>query len=432
MFLYFEARKILLRIYDIGYLAALPVAAPAILYKRFKKNKYKESLPGMFGKKLGEGIFGENPIWIHTVSVGEAVAGKSLVKPLMEKFNSRDIVVSTVTETGQQKAKSIFTQAKKVFYYPFDFSWNVSKFFDKIKPSMIIILETELWPNFLNIAGEKNIPVFLVNGKLSDKSYNSYLKLKFLFKKPLGNIKAFIMQTKSDADKMLSLVDDKEKIFVTGNVKFDSIAPAIIPDEREPFLISLGIRERKPIIVVGSTHPGEEEIFIDAYKKLKAKYPKMLMIIVPRHPERFDQTADMIAKSGIPFARYSKPDESPAEFGMMLVDKMGVLNKFYGVCDIAVVAGSFVPIGGHNLLEPAIYSVPVVTGPYTLSQKEIMRVMREDNSFVESTAENITDVLAGLIDNEARCKELGEKAKGSVLKNKGSAERSVEIIRSFF
>lgn len=416
--------------FDIGYLSILPIVTPIYLYKRFLKNKYKESLPGMMGKNLLSSDFGKNPIWIHSVSVGETVAAKSLIKPIKNKFPLKEIIVSTVTETGQQKAHQIIPEAKKTFYYPLDFSWIIEKFLDKISPSMYLFLETELWPNFLLHAGRRGVPIFLINGKLSEKSFQKYLKFNFIFREPLNQISAFLMQTEHDAEKMRKLVGDDKKIFVTGNVKFDSLPDTISKTEYDILIETLKIKGRTPIIVVGSTHAGEETIFIELYKKLKTEMPNAVMLIVPRHPERFEEVAYSLEKNNINYFRYSNLEQCSSKYDILLVDKMGVLTKMFAAADIAIVGGSFVPVGGHNLLEPAVYSIPVITGPHTFSQKEIMRVMNEENGCIIADKDNIFDIVTRLCRNENERKEWGIRARRAVDKNKGAAQRAIDIIYS--
>lgn len=439
-------------LFDIAYLAATPVLLPTLLYRRFALNKYRESLPGMLGRNLGpatrEGASHametdhapRTTAWLHAVSVGETVAAGAVLKRLHEHRPAWRFIASTVTETGQNKAKQSLKQAAEVFYYPLDFSWIVRRFFDHYRPSLVIIHETELWPNFLTEARRRGVPVFLANGKLSPRSARRYAKARRFFAGPLSAFSAFCMQTEGDAERLRLLGVPDGKIHVTGNCKFDAPGDPLSHMQRAEWLARFGWGPDAPVIVAGSTHPGEEEIVLDAYAVLRQRFPEARLLLAPRHPERFDAVASMLAERKLSAWRVSRGDFAPgsppaksavnaaAGPDVVLLDTIGQLARAYGLGHVALCGGSWANIGGHNLLEAAVHSVPVLRGPNMQNQPEIVRILGPEQGGLLVEANALGPTLVDLLDDDKRRRELGRAAADAVERNRGAAARTVEII----
>lgn len=415
---------------DLLYLSSLPVISPYLLYKTVVKGKYRKSARNMFGIGLEKYFSGANfkdTLWIHSVSVGEVVAAKPIFDCLRETFPEKQIIVSTITEAGQKMAQSRLAGADAFIYFPIDVSAVVKKFLTLFKPKVFISMETELWPNFLGLAHKFGTKTFLANGKISPSSYKNYKRFNFIFASVLKNMSAFCMQTEQDAQRIIELGVDSKKVFVTGNCKFDFPPITLGEDEKQQILRRIKIGNNKKIIVAGSTHPGEEKIIIEAFLKCKKEFPNLALILAPRHPERFGDVFNEIIKYNIATSRNSNPNvENP---DVLILDTIGDLAKYYGVGEMAIVGGSFVPIGGHNLLEAAVHKIPVVYGPYMHKQPEITKIINEQNGGIRTNANNLEKALLDLLKDDAQRKKIGAAAHSAANKNQGSAKKTLDIIK---
>ncbi|MCX7625210.1 MAG: 3-deoxy-D-manno-octulosonic acid transferase [Candidatus Sumerlaeaceae bacterium] len=427
--------------FDLAYSALVPFFAPVIFYRRMAYGKYRQSLPGMFGRFWRQhetDPWRNGSIWLHAVSVGECVAAKALVPKIKARFPDFPFVLTTVTETGQATAVKLFQDTvDEITYYPADFSWVVERFLQCYRPRLLVIMETELWPNALEAAYRRACAVVVANGRISEKSFRSYFRLRRLFERPLSKISAFCMQTPADAERIIQIGAPAERVFVTGNCKFDvtysSPSPARLAELRE----MLRLEPSRPVIVAGSTHAGEEEIILSAFRKLKECGLAAQLVLVPRHPERFESVWQLVAKSGFSAFRVSKAETLPATArnsattgaDVILVDQMGILAELYAIATVAVVAGSLVPgIGGHNLLEAAIHGVPVVYGPYMEKQPELTRILSPENGGIMADGESLADTLFRLMRDEQWRSEIGRKVRVAAHSQQGAAERTLEII----
>jgi len=430
-----------MNLYDALYLASTPVMAPYFLYKYAVRGKYHESLPAMFGRRLPGAPLAKPPegalrFWIHAVSVGEVVAARAVAAQLQTALPAARFVISTVTETGQTMARKEFGEHRgieRILYYPLDLSWNVRRFLDVYRPDVFAMMETELWPNMLTLAGRDGVRVFMLNGRISDHSFKSYRRFRFLFRGPLSNLAAAAVQTPTDADRLRELCGPATQIAVTGNCKFDAPAEPLTEPERAAIRLRLLLSEDRRLVVAGSTHPGEEEIVLTAWRAAIRELPDELrratLVLAPRHPERFDEAADVIARHNFTLSRASRPERHDPE--VLLLDQMGVLARIYGVASVAIVCGSFAPIGGHNILEPAVYAVPVIYGPHMHKQKEMLRILDGAHGGLQTTADGLAPLLVELMRDEQRRQNLGRQVKAAVDANRGSARRSVEFILPF-
>jgi len=418
---------------DILYLAATPFFLPPYLYKILIKKKYRQSTRGMLGMNLKPPPWHKDPsrknLWLHAVSVGEVVAGKAILSEWLRAAPNTKVLASTVTETGQEKARQLLTEAEEISFYPLDFTPIVRRFLNHYKPDVYIMMETEIWPNFLGEASGRGVKIFLANGKLSDKSFLRWKRFKPFFPGTFESFTAIGAQTEQDKEKFSELLGSQDRILVTGNCKFDSPGAPLSPDEKEALFSKLGINKGDPVVVIGSTHPGEEEIMIHAFNMLREKVPSLRVILAPRHPERFDPVARLLTEKGIRFSRYSDPSQEKSDF--ILVDTIGVLARLYGLGRVAVVGGSFVPVGGHNLLEAAVHSIPVIFGPYMQKQPELLKIFGVSRGALQLKKEELAPALERLLANNQERQSRGSAAAKTALQNRGSAKRSVEFFRKF-
>ena len=423
-------------IYDAAYMAAFPFYGGAMAWKRWRHGKYKESLPAMMGRHLPRDratrlMLAEpnRPIWIHAVSVGEAVAAAALARSLQLHMHNWPIVVSTVTETGQAQARAAIGElAEMIFYAPFDFSWNVRHFANYFDPAAYVVMETELWPNILLEMQRRRVPAFLVNGRLNDKSYNGYKKLNFALRRPLRTFRACLMQTEEDQDRIIDLGVSPKRVRVMGNCKFDALPEPMTPDERSALRAQFGMNDEDFILVAGSTHPGEEEIIFAEIKAIRPRLEKKVrlrLIIAPRHPERFDEVADLAQKSGLRIGRFS--DGRADSPDILILDTMGQLARWFGIGDAAFVGGSLSDkIGGHNLLEPAAHGIPVLHGPYMYKQPEIMKIINCFDAAIETKSP--ADAIARLIDDPPLRERKAMAAREAAASTSGSADKAARVI----
>lgn len=417
-------------IYDLIFLIIAIIFLPIYLFKgKFHRDFFKR-----FGI-LPKDVKFARPIWIHTVSVGEVMAARGLIEGLKRVYPEKQIVISTVTPAGNRIAQDIAKEKDFVTYLPLDFSFIVRSVIDRINPCIFIIAETEIWPNLISYLFRKKIPVVIVNGRISDFSLKGYLGIKFLVKPILERISIFCVQTKRDADRFLRLGVLKEKIRVTGNMKFDSAVFDLEEKDLARYRQSLCLSSNDLLFVAGSTHPGEEEIILDVYKELLRDYPNLNLLIAPRHPQRSKDIAGLASRFGFRSVFISElAAQCPTcnTKPIFILDSIGQLIYFYGIADIVFVGKSLIKKGGHNILEPAYLSKPVLFGPHMLNFKDITELFLENKAGI--MVENPQDLKANiaiLMDSPAKRIELGRLARDVVLRNQGATERSLERIRKY-
>ncbi len=314
---------------------------------------------------------GENVIMVHGVSVGEIIALENLTKKIKASFPDYKIVVTTGTKTGQDIAHKKYAEiADYITYFPFDIPFAVNSFLNKIKPSVVLIAETELWPNFAYLCNKKDIPLFVINGRISDSTFNAYRRLKFFFKHILSNYSGLYTQSLEDREKLIAIGANPETTEFMGNLKFDV--------KKLDTNIEIGKGSNK-LIIAGSTHKGEDEIVLEAFKNIKSKVPNAKLLHVSRHLERIPDIVEIIKTTGLTYGFRSK-DDTFAEKDIILLDTMGELGKMYSICDFAFIGGSFNKTGGHNPLEASVYNKPVITGPCIHNFKDIYGILTRTNA----------------------------------------------------
>ena len=417
-------------LYIIAVYLAAPVISLLMLIRGLKDRSYWRNFSERFGfgPKLDT-----SGVWIHAVSVGEVQAAAPLVGSLRQHFPDIPLVVTTLTPTGAARARSLFKDGVRVRYVPFDLPGSVKRFFDRVHPRLAVIFETELWPNLYHECGRRRVPLVLASARISAKSAGRYRKLGTLFKGALSQGVVIAAQTTGDADRFREIGADPERAHVTGNLKFDFAVPPNTATQGQQ------LRERyargRPVWVAGSTHRGEEEAALEAHKLVRSIHPSALLVIVPRHPNRFNDVANVIAHSGVRFARRSREEADVDNIGniaaaeVLLVDTLGELLDFYAAADIAFVGGSLVPIGGHNLLEPAALGLPILTGPHNFNSEEVARLL-----ISRGAAEVVPDAralgrrVAALLSNPDERARIGAEGQASIDNNRGALAKLLGLI----
>ena len=411
------------------YLCAVYLVAPLMLlfwvFRGLRNPAYFDRL----GQRFGVGVpkLGRRSIWVHAVSVGEVQAAVPLVRRLRRRFPETPLVLTTVTPTGAARVRSVFGDDVTHAYVPFETSGAIRRFFENVNPVLAIILETEIWPNLYHECGRRDVPLVLASARISPRSVKSYRRLVPLFREALSHGIVIAAQSAADAERFRVLGAAEERTFITGNIKFD-IEPA--PDlARHGVDFRRQLGAARPVWVAASTHTGEEQQVLDAHEEILAAEPDALLILVPRHPERFDEVAALVERYGYGIVRRTSGEPVTAKTRVYLADTMGDLPMLYAASDVAFVAGSLVPIGGHNLLEPAALGVPIVTGPHLFNSEDIAQLFREsDASRVVTTSDALADVVTALFQDETARVALGQRAFSLLEQNRGALDRLLALI----
>lgn len=403
-------------IYNLLLLIIFPVFVIYVVIASIFVKKWRKGLFKKFGFYNTSCL--DRSIIFHCVSVGETLS----VVPLIKRFvvEHKNTVFTVTTKTGFEVAtKNLINLVREISFFPYDFFFSISRFFRCFKPQSIIVVETEIWPNLIFFAREIRVPVVFINGRISDRSFPKYLRFKFFFKRFL-DYPFFLMQTEEDKERILALGAKPSQVFVTGNIKYDMEKEVKIIKKTE-----FGIREEDVVLIAGSTHEGEEAIIIDSFIILKKQFANLKLIIAPRHPERFETVFSLLKQKGVDFGRRSNKEDIRDVY---VLDTLGELFSFYGLADIAFVGGSLVNIGGHNIIEPASYGIPVIFGPYMQNFREISEQFLSVHAAVTVNSQNMTQTLAELVSDKEKRKSIGNQAKLITERNKGSLEKTLKLI----
>ncbi|MGZ6225303.1 MAG: 3-deoxy-D-manno-octulosonic acid transferase [Syntrophales bacterium] len=423
--------------YNILLVMAALLALPYYAIKMTLTGKYRKSMGPKFGlikPSLFAEMKGSPRIWIHAVSVGEVTAAEPIVASLRTHFPEACIVLSTSTETGQDMARRIVTGATSFIYYPLDIPFVVKKVIPKVKPDVFIMTETELWPNFIRVCKEQGAKVIMVNGRISQRSYQRYALTKFFWKDVVNLIDDTGVISAIDADRLMAIGMAPARVHVMGNAKYDGLAAKATPPVREEMQRRLNLTETDRVFVAGSTHDSEEKIVLRVYRRLLERYPDFKLIIIPRHPERGHAVLSLVKEAG--FEDYITMTE--IEGGkhltgerIIVVDVIGELFKVYALASVVFCGGSLVPKGGQNILEPAAWVKIIFYGPS-------MEDFRDEKELLEKAGGGITvksgdELLAGILtlmsDPDALARK-GEAGRRIVVSNMGAADRYAEMVRS--
>jgi 3-deoxy-D-manno-octulosonic-acid transferase len=366
-------------------------------------------------------------IWIHAVSVGEVVAASSLIANLRKRYPEYPIVVTTVTPTGAQRVRDLFGDDVLHSYAPYDMPGSVRRFFARMNPRLAIVMETELWPNMYAECGARGVPLVLANARISPRSVARYRRFIGLFKEALSHGILIAAQSEQDAERFLSLGANPERVLVTGNLKADvTFQPGMTEAGRD---FRAAHAAARPVWVAASTHAGEEEAALAAHELVLAQLPDALLLLVPRHPDRFAAVAELLERRRIAFHRRSLGETPARSDTVFLVDSLGELPKFYAAADVAFVGGSLVPIGGHNLLEPAVLGMPVISGPHNFNAEDIAVLLRDAGGLqlVADEAE-LGAAVATLLCDPALREQRGAQARQVVAESGGALEKLFALL----
>jgi len=427
-------------IYSLLLGLAFLILLPRFFFDAFRHGKYVAGFRERLGRLSPIENDGRPVIWIHCVSVGETQAARPLVQGLRQRFPDHSIAISTITLTGQNLARKIFKDdAEKVFYFPFDWRCVARRTLKAINPAVVLLMETELWPGFLRECKARQIPVAIVNGRLSEQSFRHYRWIKSFMSRVLSSISLAIMQTDSDAARLRKLGMDAEKTFVSGNMKFDAGTVPVNDSLSAEFRERFKLTGDGPLILAASTHAPEEVIILNTLRQVISRSEsKPRLIIAPRHPERFSEVADLLKASGLRWTRRTAlADPSDRQADVVLLDSIGELQSIYSLASIVFVGGSIAKTGGHNILEPAAIGAAVITGPHTYNFQFVVETFVDAGAIIQlhpisdsAAIIELGDVISELLANPERRKELGERARSLVAQNRGATERTLDLLSS--
>jgi len=428
--------RLLFLVYNVIISVASLVVLPGLAVWYAVKGRRRAGIRQRFGF-FERGFFdlrGPRTVWFHAVSVGETLAAIPLVELLKERNRDVQIYFSTVTETGQAIARERLAFDDRVFYFPFDLPLVTDSIAYRMVPDVFVVVETEIWPNVIRTMNRLHVPVLMVNGRISPRSYKGYMRVRPLIKPVLGLFSHFNMQTRVDAERIESLGAKDGRVSVAGNVKFDHASGKIKSSGADlPSKNSLGIGDSTIVLVGGSTHPGEEEGVIEAFREILKEHPDTVLVIAPRHPERFDKAASILDREGIRYTRKTENKGHRITGGQaLLVDTMGELSGLYRVGDIIFVGGSWATIGGHNVLEPAAFGKPVFFGPYMHNFHEIASILKDSGAGIQvKDGRELAKEALRLLEEPDRIEKLGHLAKDTLRANRGALLNNVELIEKY-
>jgi 3-deoxy-D-manno-octulosonic-acid transferase len=416
------------------YILIIYLMLPVILVRLFVRGLKNPAYLRRTGERFGR--YSEPSerfdIWIHAVSVGEVNAAGPLAKTLAQKYPHKRVLVTTMTPTGADQARVAMGPNVHHLYLPYDYPGAVRRFLNHTRPALAIMMETEIWPNFITHCRRRKIPLFIANLRLSARSYKSYATLKPFSRSIFKKVTGYIVQTAADGTRVAALLGKQpDNVYIAGNIKFEVNLPASLKEVAEVIRREWGTD--RTIWVVGSTHEKEEELILKSYQSLKVKHPELLLVLVPRHPERFDNVSRLIRRSQLNFVRRSKHNGMlPGNIDVFLGDTMGELPVFYAAGDIAFVGGSLVPIGGHNILEPCALGKPVIFGPHMHNFEEISQIAIQRQAGIKVKDEvELISVIHQLINNSEYRYQCGENGLQMIRDNQGSLNRSLEILEPY-
>jgi 3-deoxy-D-manno-octulosonic-acid transferase len=418
-------------LYSLVLAVGMLLTLPYWLYKMVRHGKYRAGLAARLGRVPEHLIRNADcrpVIWIHAVSVGEVLAVSRLIEEMRRGFPGFRVLISTTTNTGQELARKRFGE-ESVFYFPLDFEFAVLPYLQALKPELVVLAETEFWPNFLHLAHAIGASIAVVNARISDRSWPNYRRFRWALRRMLAHVDTFLAQTQEDADRLRSLGANADRVRVTGNLKFDVSLPEP-PPIVETLRNALASGAAGPVLVGGSTVEGEETALVKAFERVRLAHPQAVMILAPRHPERFDEVAVLLKQLGMPFYQRSQWAGESLAGGVLLVDSIGELAALYALADIAFVGGSLVPQGGHNIIEPAQHGVAITTGTHTENFRDIVALFQSRNAVEIVTATELAPTLMRLLAGDSERRALGQRAQETIRSQAGVTERTVGALKT--
>ena len=421
-------------LYSFLTLVVFVLVSPYFLYQAIRYNKYIGSL----GQRLGYlpvslNVDGEESIWIHAVSVGEALTARALAADLKERYPRLRLYLSTTTIAGQHVARRSLQHVDAVFYFPFDWAFIVKRTLNIVRPRVFVMMETEIWPNLLRLCRARGVKTVLINGRISSRSYPRYRLIKPFFRRVLADVDRFCMQSDESARRIIELGADASKVTVTGSLKFDSLEmPAVVSHgkPRERVLRFFRLSPNRLVLVAGSTVKGEEPAVLKAFSRLKGASPSAMAILAPRQPERFGEVERLARDGGFVTARRSDlPIDTEPRADVVVLDTIGELAQLYQVATVVFVGGSLVDHGGHNILEPAVFGKPILFGPHMQNFKEIVDAFVANDAAVQVGSDReLEQAMISLATDPVRRAKLGAAARALVEANRGAKEKTLAVI----
>ncbi|TKJ71159.1 3-deoxy-D-manno-octulosonic acid transferase [Pseudomonas sp. CFBP13508] len=413
-------------LYTALFYLGLPLVAIRLWLRARKAPAYAKRIGERF--TLGMPTLQPGGIWVHAVSVGESIAAAPMIRALLERYPTLPITVTCMTPTGSERIQALFANEPRMqhCYLPYDLPCAAARFLDRVQPKLAVIMETELWPNHIHQCAKRGIPVALANGRLSERSARGYGRFSKLTAPMLDEMSLFAVQTEAEAQRFRDLGARPETVEVTGSIKFDlTIDPQLL--QRAAELRNQWQAQDRPVWIAASTHEGEDEVVLDAHRRLLASHPDALLILVPRHPERFNSVFDLCQREGFATVRRSTGANVDAQTRVLLGDTMGELLFLYALADSAFVGGSLVPNGGHNLLEPAALAKPVLSGPHLFNFLDIAAQLREAGALAEvDDAEGLAVEVQRLFELPRDAQRMAEAGLAVMRRNQGALQRLVD------
>jgi 3-deoxy-D-manno-octulosonic-acid transferase len=420
------------QLYTVIYCCLVPLILLRLLFRSIKAPAYRQRMLERFGYFPAPDSARQN-IWIHAVSVGEAIAARPLLNRLRQDYPGMQLVVTTTTPTGSETVRQLYGDSVFHVYSPYETPGALARFMGKIRPRMLVIMETELWPNMIHACHEKNIPVLLANGRLSEKSMKGYQRFGGLTSSMLKQLSAVAAQYQTDGDRYLQLGLPENKLVVTGTIKFDLDISAEQRSLAELFREQwhAGGPDTVRVLLAASTHPGEDEMLLRLFSKLQSSKPETVLVLVPRHPERFEEVYSLVQEAGFSVMRRSENRHADAGTKVVVVDSMGEMLSCFGAADVCFVGGSMIQHGGHNLMEPAAWGRAIVTGDSLYNFSEVSRLMQQDNCLkIVSDEEGLFQALQYLLEDDVAARQYGEKAFAFYQDHRGAVGRLCEQVNN--
>jgi 3-deoxy-D-manno-octulosonic-acid transferase len=421
-------------VYSLLSVAVFVLVSPWFLYQAIRYNKYIGTLRQRLGfLPITFNVDGEDSIWIHAVSVGEALTARALASDLRARYPRLRLFVSTTTMAGQQVARRSLPEADAVFYFPFDWAFIVNRTLNLVRPRLFIMMETEIWPNLLRLCRKRGVKTAMINGRISSRSYPRYRLVRPFFRRVLADIDRFCMQSEESVRRLLDLGADPGRVTVTGSLKFDSLELPSAPAHgkpRERVLRFFRLSPNRTVIIGGSTMKGEEAALLRAFARIKATLPSALLVLAPRAPERFGEVERLARDADFVTTRRSAlPIDAEPRADVVVLDSIGELAQLYQLATAVFVGGSLADHGGHNILEPAVFGKPVLFGPHMQNFREIADVFLANDAAIQvHTERDLDDVLLTLVGDPVRRAALGAAARALVEANRGAKTKTLDII----
>lgn len=415
-------------IYNLLWTLALPFLVPlALSKKRREPDRLGLNLP-----RYPEG--NEKSIWIHALSVGEVISAIPVIKSLKKKYPEQRLILTVKTLQGMRVAeKETGRNVDSLYYMPLDFWWSMKQLERVIKPCLLILVETDIWPGMISCLKKKGVKIILINGRISPGTYKSYRRFRFLWAGILNDIDLYLMQSGLDSRRLLAAGVSPEKVHTVGNIKFDREWPPIHSDEKESWLKKLNLPSDSRNIIAGSTHEGEEEVILDVFVRLRSLFPDVRLIIAPRKPERAQDILKLIPETKFNTALRNDPDlKAKPSSDIIVIDSLGELGRLYSIAHISFVGGSLVPVGGHNLLEPAVFGRPVLFGKHTHNFVLMSRLLAQaGGGLIVENGEDLFITIKELLSDSHRAEETGKRARQFVMENSGALARVMNYLGGY-